>query len=81
MYHVFRQLPDGQLVSVDSRNSLEEAVDFVDGLNTDSGKYLIQDSDGNDVAIIRRPLSALPVALIGIRATQAGRRRSPTYIN
>jgi hypothetical protein len=49
MYRVLKQLGNGEFVGVSSLAELDQAVNLVRELkDTSPGKYVIQDSEGND---------------------------------
>jgi hypothetical protein len=52
VYSVFRQLWNGELLHVASRDELEQAVQLVEKLKAlwpGEGEYVVRDSEGNDV--------------------------------
>ena len=56
-YGVFKQLGNGELVRVASSDLLDQAVHLVEGLyGTWPGKYVIRDSEGNDVVLTESTL-------------------------
>jgi hypothetical protein len=56
VYRVFRQLENGELVQVASRDELEQAVKLVEALSeVFPGKYAARDSEGNDLELSEVP--------------------------
>jgi hypothetical protein len=56
VYRVFRQLENGELVHVASRDQLEQAVTLVEALNDAfPGEYVLRDSEGNDIGLPEGP--------------------------
>ena len=54
MYCVFVQLDDGEFQIVASRDEIEEAAQLIDGLNAYwPRKYVVRDSEGNDIDHVR----------------------------
>ena len=54
MYTVFKQLENGELANVATRDELEQAVQLVEELNALwPGKYTVQDPERNDVDLTR----------------------------
>ena len=52
MYCIFRQLENGELVHVASRDQLEQAVKLVEALREGfPGEYAVRDSEGNDMEL------------------------------
>ena len=50
MYRIFRQLENGEFLHVVSLDEFEEAVRFVEALNTLwPAKYEVRNSEGNDI--------------------------------
>ena len=53
---MFRQLENGELVHVASRDQLEQAVTLVEALNDAfPGEYVLRDSEGNDIGLPEGP--------------------------
>lgn len=54
-FEVLKQLANGEFVHVDYRESLELAVQLVEGLNrTWPGNYIVRDLAGNDTLVTER---------------------------
>ena len=58
MYSVFRQLENGEVLHVASRDELELAIQLVRELKVFwPTEYVVRDSEGNDVDLIERPVN------------------------
>jgi hypothetical protein len=56
VYRVFRQIENGELIHVASRDQLEQAVKLVEALNEGfPGEYVVRDSEGNNIELPERP--------------------------
>ena len=56
MYRVFRQLENGELIHVASREQLEQAVKLVEALSEGfPGEYVVRDPEENDIELPERP--------------------------
>jgi hypothetical protein len=56
VYRVFRQIENGELVHVASRDQLEQAVKLVEALSESfPGEYVVRDLEGNDIELPERP--------------------------
>jgi hypothetical protein len=56
VYRVFRQLENGELIHVASREQLEQAVKLVEALSEGfPGEYVVRDPEENDIELPERP--------------------------
>jgi hypothetical protein len=56
VYRVFRQIENGELIHVASRDQLEQAVKLVEALSDGfPGEYVVRDSEENDIEPPERP--------------------------
>ena len=56
MYRVFRQIENGELIHVASRDQLEQVVKLVEALSEGfPGEYVVRDSEENDIELPERP--------------------------
>jgi hypothetical protein len=56
VYRVFRQIENGELIHVASRDQLEQAVTLVEALSEGfPGEYVVRDSEGNNIELPERP--------------------------
>jgi hypothetical protein len=52
MYNLLKQLENGEFVTVDTLDELDETVKLARGLKTTwSGRYVVRDPKGNDVEL------------------------------
>jgi hypothetical protein len=57
MYKIFKRLGNGEFIQIGSRDTLEQALKVVEGLNAIwPGKYVVQDAEGNDVRGTEKPV-------------------------
>jgi len=56
VYRVFRQLENGDLIHVASREQLEQAVKLVEAVSEGfPGEYVVRDPEENDIELPERP--------------------------